>query len=81
MQKVNKYSYVNVIQQYYSTYHKWEDASEYEANSKGLNLQMSGKFITTKTGRKIEQSLLKVDLKEYQVLGYPTRVIFRRVKN
>jgi hypothetical protein len=44
----------------------WEDVSEYETNSQG----------TTK-----DKSLLMHDLKEYRLLGYPTRVIFRKSLN
>jgi len=44
----------------------WEDVSQYETNSQG----------TTK-----DKSLLMHDLKEYRLLGYPTRVIFRKSFN
>jgi hypothetical protein len=44
----------------------WEDVSQYETNSQG----------TTK-----DKSLLMHDLKEYRLLGYPTRVIFRKSLN
>lgn len=44
----------------------WEDVSEYEANSKGVS---------------IDKALLKKDLKEYQLMGYATRVIFRKQLN
>ena len=43
--------------------HGFEDCSEYDCNSKGL--LMSGNCLSS-------------DLKEYRLLGYPTRVIFRR---
>lgn len=43
----------------------FEDVSEYEAKSNG---QCKDKL------------LLRHDLKEYRLLGYPTRVIFRREK-
>lgn len=43
----------------------WEDASHYEARSNGTT---------------IDRPLLLHDLKEYKLLGYPTRVIFRREK-
>ena len=41
----------------------WEDVSEYETNSQ---------FITK------DRELLKHDLKEYRLTGYPTRVIQRK---
>jgi len=41
----------------------WEDVSEYETNSQGI----------TK-----DSELLKHDLKEYRLMGYPTRVIQRK---
>lgn len=41
----------------------WEDVSEYECNSKGI--AQDGK-------------LLRHDLKEYKLLGYPTRIIQRK---
>jgi hypothetical protein len=44
----------------------FEDVSEYQTNSQG----------TTK-----DRELLKHDLKEYRVLGYPTRVVQRKVLN
>jgi len=44
----------------------WEDVSEYEATS---------------TGRAKDRKLLQHDRKEYQFMGYPTRVIFRKEKN
>lgn len=44
----------------------WEDCSEYETNSS---------YITKDKG------LLKHDLKEYNLLGYPTRVIKRKELN
>jgi len=47
-------------------YNVWEDVSEYEANS---------------TGRAKDRKLLQHDKKEYQLTGYPTRVIFRKEKN
>lgn len=80
MKKANKYDYINVIQQHYGQ--GWEDVSEYEADSKGNSIGdalHSGKFVTNeKTGRTRELTLLSHDLKEYRMLGYPTRVIFRK---
>lgn len=61
--KTNKYSYNKLIQQNYGQ--GWEDASEYSCNSKGAMTEA-------------ERALLKHDLKEYKLLGYPTRIIFRK---
>ena len=80
--KNNKYNYLNVIQQNYGQ--GWEDVSEYEADSVGKCIGdslHSGKFITLKTGRVIELTLLLHDLKEYRLTGYATRVIFRKELN
>lgn len=44
----------------------WEDCSEYETNSN---------FITK------DRDLLRSDLKEYKLMGYPTRVVQRRELN
>lgn len=78
--KNNKYSYLNVIQQNYGQ--GWEDVSEYEADSTGKSIGESlhsGKFVTNpKTGRTRELTLLQHDLKEYGLMGYATRVIFRK---
>lgn len=78
--KNNKYSYSKVIQQNYGCC-GFEDVSAYRCNSQGVTTEMSGKFRTTPSGRKIEISALKHDLAEYKMLGYPTRVIFRRELN
>jgi hypothetical protein len=75
--KTNKYNYLRVIQQNYDAYGR-EDVSTYECNSLGAVSEMSGIFVITKTGRKKELTLLNADLKEYQIMGYPTRVIFRK---
>jgi len=81
--KQNKYNYLNVIQQNYGQ--GWEDVSEYEADSTGKSINESlhsGKFVTTpKTGRTRELTLLQHDLKEYGLMGYATRVIFRKELN
>lgn len=74
--KTTKYNYLKVIQQNYGQ--GFEDVSEYETDSIGTNIEMSGKFKTLKSGRQVELSLLNHDLKEYKLLGYPTRVIRRR---
>lgn len=82
MKRTNKYNYLNVIQQYYGQ--GWEDVSEYEADSKGRSINdslHSGKFRETPKGRKVEITLLSHDLAEYNRLGYPTRVIFRKELN
>jgi hypothetical protein len=44
----------------------WEDASEYECNSQGLAK---------------DKRLIHEDKKNYILLGYPTRVIFRKELN
>jgi len=77
--KKNKFTYLNVIQQNYGK--GWEDVSEYEATSNGTSIEMSGKFIENKSGRKIELTLLRHDLIEYRFTGYATRVIFRKERN
>jgi len=72
-----KYDYYKVIQQNYGQ--GYEDASHYVCTSQGFTTELSGKFRETKTGRKIEISLLKADLDEYRFkCPYPTRVIFRK---
>lgn len=43
----------------------WEDVSEYESNSAGVAK---------------DKDLLAHDLKEYRLMGYSTRVIFRKTK-
>lgn len=81
--KVNKYNYLNVIQQ--NCGFGWEDVSEYEADSQGRSIGEalhSGKFVTSeKTGRTRELTLLTHDLAEYRLTGYATRVIFRKELN
>lgn len=75
--KTTKYEYSKVIQQ--NTGNGWDDVSSYECNSKGVVTEMSGVFVTSSiTGRKRERTLLLHDLLEYQLGGYPTRVIFRK---
>jgi hypothetical protein len=44
----------------------FEDVSEYQTNSQGI----------TK-----DRELLKHDLKEYRLMGYPTRVVQRKMLN
>jgi len=76
VQRVNKYSYVKVIQQHYGQ--GWEDVSEYECNSVG----MPKEFIHYDKVNGISKpsiSLLRHDLKEYRLTGYSTRVITRKV--
>jgi len=69
MKKPNKYNYLRVIQQNYGQ--GWEDASEYEADSRFITSEK------TKEGK----LLIKHDLTEYKRLGYPTRVISRKELN
>ncbi len=70
--KVKKYNYLRVIQQHYGQ--GWEDVSEYEAKSDGTPVEMSDKL--SPKGRL--ESLLSHDVREYRVMGYPTRIIFRK---
>jgi len=79
--KANKYNYLLVIQQ--NTGQGWEDVSEYKANSKGKCLELHELTeISKKTGFPITRkiSLCLNDAKEYRLMGYPTRVIFRKVQ-
>lgn len=64
--KTTKYQYAKVIQQLYASAYGWEDASEYKTNSRGIP---------------VDRDALKADLKEYRLLGYPTRIIFKRSLN
>lgn len=73
MKRETKYNYYNVIQQHYGQ--GWEDVSEYEADSTGQSKEMSDKP-NPKTGR--PETLLRHDLREYNLTGYATRVIFRK---
>ena len=77
--KTNKYSYLKVIQQ--NCGFGWDDNSQYECTSDFTPIEKSNKFYTLNSGRKIYYSLLKMDLKEYRLTGYPTRVIKRRELN
>lgn len=70
----NKYNYLNVIQQNYGQ--GWEDVSEYDADSKGRSIEQVSRL--NKHGRKQNFSLCSEDAKEYRLMGYPTRVIFRK---
>jgi hypothetical protein len=65
--KTNKYNYLKVIQQNYGQ--GWEDVSEYETNSTGTPKEYIEGSV---------QTLFRHDLKEYKMLGYPTRVINRK---
>jgi hypothetical protein len=69
-----KYNYLKVIQQNYGN--GWEDNSEYQTDSTGHPLEMSGKFRGKYNN--IPVSLLSADLIEYRLTGYQTRVIFRK---
>jgi hypothetical protein len=62
MKATNKYNYYKVIQQYFGS---WEDSSFYETNS-------------TFYANKETRDLLKHDLAEYRMMGYPVRVIKRK---
>jgi len=75
--KTKKYNYNKVIQQNYGQ--GWEDVSTYETNSQGYPKELTN--IPHKHTRQGFISLLAHDLKEYRLLGYPTRVIFRKSLN
>jgi CO dehydrogenase/acetyl-CoA synthase alpha subunit len=77
--KVNKYSYVKVIQQNYGQ--GWEDVSEYNCDSSYIPLEFNDKVLITPKGREYKETLLKHDLREYSLMGYSTRVINRKVLN
>jgi len=79
MKKPTKYNYILVIQQHYGQ--GWEDVSEYEADSQGNAKEMDDKIHVGKTGREYKETLLKHDLREYNLMGYATRVIFRKELN
>lgn len=64
--ETTKYNYAKVIQQMYSNSYGWEDVSEHKANS---------------TGTAIDRKSLQFEVGEYKLLGYPTRVVFRRYLN
>jgi hypothetical protein len=70
-----KYEYRKVIQQNHNG-KRWEDVSEYKADSSGNILEISDQ-VTPKGRRK---TLLAEDLKGYLELGYPTRIVFRKTK-
>lgn len=61
-----KYEYSKVIQQNYGN--GYEDVSMYKTNS------------TNTIKDKSELNCFRNDLKEYKLMGYPTRVINRRTK-
>lgn len=80
--KKNKFNYLLVIQQNYAGY--WEDVSEYEATSTGDCKERTNKtFVSKNTGLLINRSisLCSLDADEYRLMGYPTRVIFRKELN
>jgi hypothetical protein len=61
--KQNKYNYYRIIQQYCGNC--WNDVSHYETDS-------------TYYHNKESRELLRHDLKEYHLMGYPVRVISRK---
>lgn len=71
-----KYNYFSVIQQHYGQ--GWEDVSEYQTTASGRAKEFvkekwnGGQYVDTK------QTLLSHDLKEYRLMGYPTRTVSRR---
>lgn len=76
MKKQTKYIYLAVIQQNYGGY-GWEDVSEYETDSTYTPIEQSDKL----SPKGFKESLLRHDLREYRLTGYPTRVIHRRELN
>jgi hypothetical protein len=68
-----KYNYNKVIQQNYGQ--GWEDVSEYKCNSQGITTETH----ITSDGKIIK--CINYDFKEYQKLGYNTRIIFRKTLN
>lgn len=74
--RANKYTYLKVIQQSYGQ--GWEDVSEYETTSIGTPKEFDNKISISKSGKEIILYLIHADLKEYKLLGYPTRVIRRK---
>lgn len=79
--KTNKYKYLKVIQQNFDSQYGWENVSEYETDSQGTPKEYTGKPERLRNGMFRAVSLLKHDLKEYQLTGYPTRVIKRKELN
>lgn len=73
--KANKYNYLKVIQQNYGQ--GWEDVSEYETDSQGMPKQFQ-EFPKVDGVSKPKISLLRLDLREYKLTGYSTRVIIRK---
>lgn len=65
--KTPKYIYEKIIQQ--SCGQGWEDVSSYPATGNGLAVDRT------------TRELLRHDFREYAMMGYPVRVIFRRSLN
>lgn len=76
--RTNKYNYLKVIQQNYGK--GWEDVSEYETNSSGVPKEFH-EFPKVDGVSKRKISLVRHDLAEYKLTGYPTRVISRKELN
>ena len=70
-----KYNYLKVIQQNYGQ--GWEDVSEYETNSQGEPKEFHEYPVIDGKHRQTI-SLVRYDLAEYKLTGYPTRVIGRK---
>ena len=76
-----KYRYVAVIQGNYGQ--GWEDVSEYETNSLGVckeRVKVRVKRVIYGIEELVERerSLMSVDLKEYELMGYSHRVVYRK---
>jgi len=65
--KPKRFTYLKVIQQNYGQ--GWEDVSQYDVFSTGQPKNIA------------DRQLIIHDVKEYRLMGYPTRVIFRKEKN
>lgn len=74
--RTNKYTYLKVIQQSFGQ--GWEDVSKYETDSAGIPKEVQPGAWNTGTYKPSLHSVLAHDLKEYKLLGYPTRVIRRK---
>lgn len=75
--KNNKFTYYQVIQQNYGQ--GWEDVSHYKTNSSGYCIERTEKL--NSKGKMQSFSNCSIDLKEYQLTGYPTRTINRKELN
>lgn len=75
MRTTSKYYYTAVIQQNYGC--GFEDVSEYNTDSQGNPVEFVNTVVPEGSSPK-KISLLRNDLIEYKLTGYPTRVVNRR---